>query len=121
MCNIHSLTLTSASSVLDYNRWNYISRIVFSWLGIKDTVAVSKLGLCFHLEFKQQVAHLCVNCPVSCGGEQNLYLLTYLSTPWSNALLEKLTGSQQVKKFPAFYRTRKFNTAFTTARHLSLS
>jgi hypothetical protein len=36
-------------------------------------------------------------------------------------LLEKLTGSHLVKKFPTFYVTRKFITAFTRARHLSLS
>ena len=46
---------------------------------------------------------------------------TYLPTPWSRVLLEKLTGPQLVKKFPAFYGTRKFITAFTSARHLSLS
>jgi hypothetical protein len=34
---------------------------------------------------------------------------------------KKLTGPQPVKKFPAFYATRKFITAFTSARHLSLS
>ena len=49
------------------------------------------------------------------------YLLTYLLTPWSRVLLEKLTGSQQVKKFPAFYGTRRFFTVFTSPRHLSLS
>jgi hypothetical protein len=32
-----------------------------------------------------------------------------------------LTGSQIVKKFPAFYGTRRFITAITSARHLSLS
>jgi len=31
------------------------------------------------------------------------YLLTYLLTPWSRVLLEKLTGPQPVKKFPTFY------------------
>jgi hypothetical protein len=45
-------------------------------------------------------------------------LLTYLLTPWSRVLLEKLTGFQLVKKFPAFYGTRRF---ITSARHLSLS
>jgi len=35
----------------------------------------------------------------------------YLLTPWSRVLLEKLTTSQSVKKFPAFYGTRKFITA----------
>jgi hypothetical protein len=43
------------------------------------------------------------------------------TTPWSRVLLEKLTGRQLVKKFPAFYGTRRFITALTRARHLSLS
>jgi len=41
-------------------------------------------------------------------------------TPWNGVLLEKLTGFRPVKKFPAFYGTRRFITAFTTARHMSL-
>jgi hypothetical protein len=45
----------------------------------------------------------------------------YLPTPWSKVLLEKLTGSQLVKKFPAFYGTRRIITVFTSACHLSLS
>ena len=48
-------------------------------------------------------------------------LLTYLLTPWCRVLLEQLTGLQLVKKFPAFHGTRKFITALTSARHLSLS
>ena len=40
------------------------------------------------------------------------YLITYLLTPRSRILLEKLTGSQLVKKLPAFYGTRKFITSF---------
>ena len=36
-------------------------------------------------------------------------------------LLEKLTGLQLVKKFPAYYGTRRFITAYTRPRHLSLS
>ena len=49
------------------------------------------------------------------------YLLTYLLTPWSRVTLEKLTGSQLVKKLPAFYGIRRFITALTSPRHLSLS
>jgi len=41
--------------------------------------------------------------------------------PWSRFLLEKLTGFQPVNKIPSFHGTRRFITAFTSARHLSLS
>ena len=45
----------------------------------------------------------------------------YLLTPCCRVLLEKLTGLQLVKKFPSFHGTRRFITALTTVRHLSLS
>ena len=48
-------------------------------------------------------------------------LLQYLLTPWCRVLLEKLTGLQLIKKFPAFHGTRRFITALTSVRHLSLS
>ena len=41
-------------------------------------------------------------------------------TPWCRVLLEKLTSLQLVKKFPAFHGTRRFITALTSVRHLSL-
>jgi len=49
-----------------------------------------------------------------------IQLLTYLLTPLSRVPLEKLIGSELVKKLSAFYGTRRFITAFTSARHLSL-
>ena len=49
------------------------------------------------------------------------YLLSFLLTPWCRVLREKLTGLQLVKKFPAFHATRRFITALTSVRHLSLS
>ena len=49
------------------------------------------------------------------------YLLTYLLTPWCRVLLEKVNGLQLVNKFPAFHGTRRFITALTSVRHLSLS
>ena len=47
-------------------------------------------------------------------------ILTYLLTPRCRVLLEKLTGLQLVKKFPAFHWTRRFITALTNVRHLFL-
>ena len=49
------------------------------------------------------------------------HTIPYFLTPWSRVLLETLTGFQLVKKFHAFYGTRRFITALTSARHLSLS
>jgi hypothetical protein len=40
---------------------------------------------------------------------------------WSWIILEKLIVTQPVKKFPAFYGTRRFITVFTRSRHWSLS
>ena len=42
-------------------------------------------------------------------------------TPRSRALPGKLTVPKLVKNFPAFYGTRKFITAFTSTRRMSLS
>ena len=49
------------------------------------------------------------------------YLLTYLLTPWSRVLLEKLTGSAASQEIPRIFGTRRFITVPTSARHLSLS
>ena len=46
---------------------------------------------------------------------------TYLLKPWSRVLLEKLLVLQLIKKFPAFYGTRKFITVLTSARQLSFT
>ena len=58
-------------------------------------------------------------CKANCMAEssQSLHLLT----PWCRVLLEKETGLQLVKNYPAFYGTRRFITALTTVRHLSQS
>jgi len=42
-------------------------------------------------------------------------------TPWSRVLLEKLTVTQLIKKFLAFYGTRMFITVFKRAGHFLLS
>ena len=54
-------------------------------------------------------------------GKQDWRYVSHLLTPWSRVLLKKLTGFQLVNKFPTFYGTQRFITAFTSACHLSLS
>jgi hypothetical protein len=52
------------------------------------------------------------------GAEINL--LTYLLTPRSRVLLEKLTGFAASQEIPRIYGTQKFITVLTGARNLSL-
>ena len=70
----------------------------------------------------QLVGHLYIHTFARKNGNKKnkINILTYLLTPWRRVFLEKLTGLQLVKKFPAFHGTRKFITAFTSVRHLSL-
>jgi hypothetical protein len=70
------------------------------------------------------------SCPLTCRAvsafsRQQLLavfinLFTIL-TPWSRVLPEELKRPKLLKKFPAFYGTRRFVTLYTRARHLSLS
>ena len=91
--------------------------------------ATSKRAIISLLDALQLYSH---NMNVNCRRQSNLKLklmndtstarsVPYLLTPWSRVILEKLTDSQLVTKFPTFYGTRRFITAFTIARHLSLS
>jgi len=47
--------------------------------------------------------------------------LTYLLTPWSSVLLEKLTSSAASQEIPRIFGTRRLLIVLTSARHLSLS
>ena len=58
------------------------------------------------------------NCATACPMQ---WLLTYLLTPWSRVLLEKLTGSAASQEIPRIFGTRRFITVFTSARQQSLS
>ena len=49
------------------------------------------------------------------------FVHTYLLTPWSRVLLEKLTGSAASQEIPRIFGTRRFITVPTSARHVSLS
>ena len=63
------------------------------------------------------------DCPPRMQFDERLltYLLTYLLTPWSRVLLDKLTGSAASQEIPRIFGTRRFLTLPTSARHLSLS
>jgi len=60
-------------------------------------------------------------CQPTASRSAYTYLLTYLLTPWSRVLLEKLSGSAATQEIPRIFGTRMFLTVLTSARHLSLS
>jgi len=91
---------------------------------VGTTFSEAANGRIFHYKsnkdnYKMFVGNVCL-C-VSNNTVMPSHLLTYLPTPWSRVLLDKLTSSQLIKKLPTFYDTRRFITAVTNARHLSLS
>jgi len=61
---------------------------------------------------------ICLNTEVISNERTNE--ITNQPTKWSEVRLNKLTGPQFVKKFPAIFGTRRFTTAFTRSCHLSL-
>ena len=82
---------------------------------------VSRLSVFFYLSFFFRAFVLVVHFLPSFLPYLLTYLLTHFHSPCSRVLFEKLIGFQLVKKFPAFYGTQTFITAFTSARYLSLS
>jgi len=128
---VHNTVLWMIKSCLNFH-------MVTGWYGCWVPVVVIELPLC--VTFQWYVSH--GNHMTTWVTYLLTYLLTYLFTylltyslthslthsltyclltPWSRVLLEKLTGFQLVKKFPAFYGTWRFITAYTHACHLSLS
>jgi len=119
--------------------WNAIKfRTNLISAGIPENPLLSLLNSAGNLEVTEFLQQIC-SCDLSftelCSIRRNgrMFLLSCsilrqkqrietkrsrLITPWSRFLLEKLTGFQLVKKFPTFYGTRRFITAFTTARPL---
>ena len=79
------------------------------------------LGRFFNLNYFLFYTYPEDGCPYDAKRVATNTTNTYLLTPWCRVLLEKLTGLQLVKKFLAFHGTRKFSTALTSVRHLSLS
>ena len=74
-----------------------------------------------YLKFHYNACIYCKYLHILQSFKFRIRLNTYLLTPRCRVLLEKLTGLQLVKKFPAFHGTRRFITALTSVRHLFLS
>ena len=74
----------------------------------------------WHVDLKLNVGFLQTCSLILFSTKPGARKLCIVFTPWSR-VVENLSGSQLVKKYPAFYGTRRFITAFTSARHLSLS
>ena len=64
-----------------------------------------KLNVINQHEKSEQVVDVCRNVRLAHSSLSTIRDNTYLLTPWSRILLEKLTSFQLIKKFPAFYGT----------------
>ena len=79
-----------------------------------------KIRTIYHaIQIRQEV--MCQITPkkewyLSSPSAQHVSITNTQITPWCKILLEKLAGLQLVKKFPAFYATRRFITALTSVR-----
>ena len=93
---------------------NYAGQFSHPLPTVKSAVCVHQHSFLYHILTVQLSIRLLKY-------QQYSYLLTYLLTPRSRVLLEKLISSQLVKKFTTFFGTRRFITAFTSACLLSLS
>jgi hypothetical protein len=82
----------------------YVARLLQSYQN--EPYQQTSVGvLCVSIALKINSIELYTYCMYSTYILLLIYLLTFLLTPWSRVLLEKLTGFQLVKKFPAFYGT----------------
>jgi hypothetical protein len=72
-----------------------------------------------HVQFDNKMLRCAKNFSIHL--EKKYDYLANQPTQWNRVLPEKLIVTQLAEKFPAFYRTRRFTTAFTRARHWSLS
>ena len=119
------MTLSYVTNVLRMRNALYLNLVVFRTGYVLQTPAVAKLIKIILSQFMTLMVHnLRSATHVHSEPEKSSTapkIFAFILTPCSRAILENLTGSQLVKKFPAFYRTQRFITAFTRARHLSLS
>ena len=119
MCKEKSLTYCRQDWLLQEqndSRLFKISKFAQTYLGQKDSSIMCESHFTFYVwctwsYWKFPCRHVLIK-KVSFS-EVCSYLHTYLLTPWSGVLLEKLTSFQLVKKFPIFYGAWNFITTFT--------
>jgi len=132
-CAVYSvlpLCMTSHSKIAHFN-WDYIAPFTPCLLVsvcerfCRQNTTVHEARTVFKPDSSEQIFKLLCPVPHWIRRQFNLntgfraFVFTYLLH--GAVLLEKLTGLQLVKKFPAFHGTRSFITALTSVRHLSLS
>ena len=87
-----------------------------------DVVSLDKWSLTTRWHFPKDFGFKCIITDINKPNFVKAQVsYTYLLTPWCRVLLEKLTGLQLVKKFPAFHGTRRLITTLTSLHHLPLS
>jgi hypothetical protein len=110
-------SLVGAGCTTSRWRWGYWLHFITPNKRLKPlTLFQTGKGILTYVKFERMWIKPLLPCT-----ERYITMPHYLLTPWSRVPLEKLTGLQLVKKFPAFYGTRRFLAELTSARHLSLS
>ena len=85
-----------------------------------NTVRISYYNISALIPLFSDVQNRILDSEYVCVQREQLFV-TYLVSPWSRVLLEKLTGSAPSQEIPRIFGTRRFLTVLTSARHLSLS
>ena len=85
---------------------------------------MSRIGIVLSQNYevkKLYMLHVSLKMNEPKAHSRHLHWLIDLLTSCSSVLSVKLTDPELVKKFPAFYATRRFITGFTSSRYQSLS
>jgi len=99
--------------IVNYGKISRCRSKVLSNINLTKFMGTGVQGYCSNIMLT--VLYEMYNCLDQWFWKSFTYLLTYLLSPRIRVLIEKLTGFQLVKKFPAFYGTRRFITAFTSS------
>jgi len=120
-CFVKAVTLVS----LHKKTWGQRRRIILIFTNDKTSYYKTPImRLCAIVSLKQNymVIEACFPSPCSPKLSHKRHdLREKFINPWCRVLLEKLTGLQVAKKFSPFHGTRRFITALTCVRQLSLS